>query len=121
MAESTIWHSEQKTQDCKEYYVLIQDGETTISCILTYDASKKLVTAQPYTPPDLNYTIHDSCDHENGECVLDDPDSSESEDVAMAYGHGYALQNLLNLEKQVKRQRIADELAADKKAIEEKE
>jgi hypothetical protein len=110
MAEATVWHKEQKTKDCTEYYILIQDGEQTIPCILKYDASKKEVTAEPYTAPDLDYTVHDFCDHENDECVLDDPESPESEDARMADKYNRAIDNL---EKQIKHQKVVKKLIAD--------
>jgi hypothetical protein len=107
----SIWHTEQKTQDWKEYYIVLADGEQTVSFKLAHNAKMNEIRSEPYSPPDINYTIHDSCDHENYECVLDDPESSESKDVFMAERHSYALHNLLNLEKQVQQQRIAERLA----------
>src|SRR5579859_2200538 len=107
MAEISLWHQEQKTADWTEYYLVLADGETTASFILAHNAKTKEVRVDPYNPPDINYTIHDGCDHENDECVLDDPESEEAQDVYMAGKHSYALQNLLNLEKQVKQRRVA--------------
>jgi hypothetical protein len=118
MAEASIWHQEEKTKECTEYYLIIRDGEQTIPCILKYDASKKEVVAEPYSPPDIDYTIHDFCDHENDECVLDDPDSSESEDVRMADKYSRAIDNL---EKQVKQQRIVEKLITDKQMLEKEQ
>ena len=54
MAEIRIWNEERKTQHAKEYYVILVDGEQTVSCILKYDASKKEIIAEPYSPPDIN-------------------------------------------------------------------
>lgn len=116
MAEMRIWHEEQKTQDCKEYYALIVDGDKTVSFILKHNASSNEVVAEPYTPPDINYTIHDGCDHENNDCVLDDPDSMESQEVLEAERYGYALRNLLDLEKQLQQQKIAERLINKKRS-----
>jgi hypothetical protein len=118
MAEASIWHQEQKTQDWKEHYILVRDGEQTISFILKHNTQTKEVIAEPYSPPDIDYTIHDSCDHENDECVLDDPGSSESEDLYMADKYSRAIDNL---EKQVKQQRIVEKLITDKQMLEKEQ
>ncbi len=110
MAEIRIWNEEQKTQHAKEYHIILQDGEQTISFILKYDAGKKEIVAEPYSPPDINYTIHDGCDHENGECFEDYPDSIEYQEVQLAESYSYAVRNLQALEQQVRQQRIANNL-----------
>jgi hypothetical protein len=110
MAEIRIWNEEQKTQQAKEYYIILVDGDQTVPFILKYDASKKEVIAEPYSPPDINYTIHDGCDHENDVCALDYPDSWEAQEVQEAESYGYALRNLQALERQVRQQRIAERL-----------
>ena len=110
MAEIRIWNEERKTQHAKEYYVLLVDGGETIACILKYDASKKEIIAEPYSPPDINYTIHDGCDHEDGECFENYPDSSEYQEVQEAENYSYAQHNLEALERQVRQQRIAERL-----------
>jgi hypothetical protein len=107
-----IWHQERKTDTITEYYVLIASESSTASLIITYDTAKSEVKADVYTPPDYDYTIHDACDHESDDCVLDDPASSESEDMAMNYRYDMALHAL---EKQVKQNRQADEMRADGK------
>ncbi len=84
--------------------------EQTISFILKYDAGKKEIVAEPYSPPDINYTIHDGCDHENGECFEDYPDSIEYQEVQLAESYSYAVRNLQALEQQVRQQRIANNL-----------
>jgi hypothetical protein len=109
VAEIRIWHEERKTTDWTEYYLVLADGETSASFILAYNAKTKAVRVDPYSPPDINYTIHDGCDHENDECVLDDPESEESQDVYMAGKHSYAMQNLINLEKQVRQRKVAEQ------------
>jgi len=44
---------------------------------MLFKALDNSVVAEPYSAPDYDYTIHDGCDHENGECVLDDPNFEE--------------------------------------------
>lgn len=110
MPEIRIWNEEQKTQDWKEYHIILVDGDTTVSFVLKSNPSKKEVIAEPYSPPDINYTIHDGCDHENYGCVLDDPESGESQEVYEAEKYGYALRNLQALEQQVRQQKIAERL-----------
>ena len=112
--EARVWHEEQKTQDWTEYYILLVDGEKKVSLILKHNNATKEVVAEPYSPPDINYTIHDSCNHEDYECVLDDPDSSEYQDMYMAERYSSALNRL---EEQVKQQRIATSLIKHKKVI----
>lgn len=119
MAEIRIWNTEQKTQTAKEYYVILVDGDQTVSCILKYDASKKEILVDPYSPPDINYTIHDACNHSTWGCVLDDPESDESQEVQEAENYSYALRNLQALEAQVRQQRIAERL--NEKAVQTQE
>jgi hypothetical protein len=114
--DASLWHSEQKTQYNKEYYLIIRDDDQTIPFILKYDAATFSVAAEPYCPPDINYTIHDGCDHENDGCVLDNPESMESQEVAEAGAFNLAKNNLDKLEEQLKQQRIADSLISAKRA-----
>lgn len=116
MAEIRIWNEEQKTQHAKEYYIILVDGETTVPFILKYDAAKKEVIAEPYNPPDINYTIHDGCDHENDECALDYPESWEAQAVQEAADYSYAVRNLQALEQQVRQQKIAERLNSNESA-----
>lgn len=110
MTEICTWHEEQKTQHAKEYYVILVDGDQTVPFILKYDASKKEVVAEPYSPPDIDYTIHDGCDHENGECFEDYLDSSEYQEVQKAENFSYARRNLEALERNIRQQCIAERL-----------
>lgn len=112
--EASVWHEEQKTKDWTEYYVVLIDGDKRVSFILKHNSATKEVVAEPYSSPDINYTIHDSCDHENYECVLDDPTSFESQDVYMAERYSSALNRL---EAQMKQQRVASSLVEHKNAM----
>lgn len=114
MTEASVWNEEQKTNDWTEYYIVLVDGDKNVSFILKHNSATKEVIAEPYSPPDINYTIHDSCDHENDECVLDDPDSFESQDVYESERYSSALNRL---EAQVKLQRVASSLVEAKKAM----
>src|ERR1700730_13489644 len=113
MSEASVWHQERKTQDWTEYYIALVDGEQEVSCILKSNKATKEVQVEPYSPPDFNYTVHDSCDHENDECVLEDPDSWEYQAESIATDRHYALENLRKLEKQVRMQHIALAAAED--------
>lgn len=81
--EATIWATSTDlagTQyERKVYFVLIRDGERELNVALAYQPATAAVEANVYQVPDYNYTIHDGCDHENDECVLDDPDFEEHE------------------------------------------
>jgi hypothetical protein len=111
-----IWHHERKTRAITAYYVLLASEAGTASLIITYDAAKSAATCDVFVPPDIDYTIHDGCDHEHDECFENHPDSSEYQDVCMATMHHAAL---VSLEKQVKQARRADELRADKSKSEQ--
>lgn len=121
MAESTIWHREQKTQLITEYYIALVDGEKTVSFILKHDASKNEVIAEPYKPVEFDYTVHDGCEHDADYCVLDDPESSEYEEAGLAQSHSYAVRNLQALEAQIRQQRIAERLNSKVEAREDDE
>ncbi len=117
MIEASIWHHEEKAGGWTEYYLLIKDGEQPpISLIMKHNSLTKEIQSDIYTPPDINYTIHDGCDHENDECVLDDPDSWESQDVGMAEKYSRSV-NLL--EQQVRQQHQAEAMIQRKWQLEE--
>ncbi len=62
----------------KVYFILIRDGEKELNIAVTVKPNEFSVHADKYQTPDYDYTIHDGCDHENGDCVLDDPDFEEN-------------------------------------------
>lgn len=106
MTDSIVWH-EEEVYPWKHYYITLQDGEKRITFKLIVHSLVNHVIAEPYTPPDLDYTIHDGCDHENEECVLDDPDSGESHDVMMAEKSSYAI---ISLERQLSKEWVMKRL-----------
>ncbi len=63
----------------KVYFILIRDGEKDLNVTLTVKPGEYSVAADWYRAADYDYTIHDFCDHDNFECVLDDPDFEENE------------------------------------------
>lgn len=79
--EANIWATSTdlagSVHERKVYFVLIKDGERELNVALTVKPTLNSVHADMYVTPDYNYTIHDDCDHENDECVLDDPDFEE--------------------------------------------
>ncbi len=62
----------------KVYFILIKDGEREINVAITHKPMTSEVHADMYVTPDYSYTIHDGCNHENDECVLDDPNFEEN-------------------------------------------
>lgn len=106
-ADASLWHSERKTSTQVEHYIVVQDDKDTISFILEYNSETKLVVAKPYTPPDINYTFH-------YECVLDDPESWQSQEYEEANDYARAVRLL---EANVKQQRIAESLLEDKRRL----
>ena len=120
-AQASVWNQERKTKDWTEYYLLLKDGtDKPISVILKHNKTTNEVQVEPYKPSDWSYTIHDFCDHDgskegHGEyCVLDDPESEEFQEVAMADKYALAVRNL---EAQLKQQKLAEQLITDKKKI----
>ena len=107
MTDAIVWHEEEKPPHWKEYYITLQDGEERMTFKLIHSTLVNHVIAEPYTPPDINYTIHDSCNHEDDECCLDYPNSPESYDVMMAEKASHALDNL---ERQLSKERVIQRL-----------
>ena len=107
MTDSIVWHEEEKPPHWKEYYITLQDGEKRVTFKLIVSTLVNHVIAEPYTPPDIDYTIHDDCDRENDECFLDNPDSWQSHDVMMADKASHALDNL---ERQLSKDRVIQRL-----------
>jgi len=79
--EATLWATSTDLKDSqyerKRYFILIRDSERTINFSLVHTPFTNAMVAEPYGPPDYDYTIHDHCDYEADECVLDDPDFEE--------------------------------------------
>ena len=80
--EATVWATSTDLKDTKHerkvYFVLIRDGDKEHNIALTVQPDQA-VTADRYVAPDYSYTVHDGCDHEHDECVLDDPNWEENE------------------------------------------
>ena len=80
--EATLWATSTdlagSIHERKRYFILIRDGKREINFSLAWQALDNSIVAEPYSTPDYNYTIHDGCDHEADECVLDDPDFEEN-------------------------------------------
>ena len=80
--EATLWATSTDlagtNHERKRYFILIRDGERQINFSLAWTALDNKIVAEPYSTPDYDYTIHDHCDHENDECVEDDPDFEEN-------------------------------------------
>ena len=70
----------------KRYYIALEDNGKRLDVELVIGPEKAL-HVEPYVPYEYSYTIHDGCDHENDECVLDDPESMESEALYLTEMH----------------------------------
>jgi hypothetical protein len=80
LPDATVWATSTPIVGPKSYFILIKDGEVQIPLEIKVDnAGKggKAVTADVYTPQDYDYTIHDACNHDEDECIEDDPDFQE--------------------------------------------
>jgi hypothetical protein len=79
LPDATIWATSTPDVGPKSYFVLIKDGDRRIALEVKVGEEGRAVTADVYTPQDYDYTIHDACDHENGECIENDPDFQQQE------------------------------------------
>src|SRR5437879_4947557 len=81
--EARIWATstdlEGTNQQRKRYYLCIEDNGVRKDVELVIGPGTALA-AEPFVPYELDYTIHDHCDHENDDCVLEDEDSWEYEE-----------------------------------------
>jgi len=86
--EAILWHTtiqEDGGPHSKRLYHLsihdeqIPGDQKTVSAIVSFRPADKNLEIETFLPHEFNYTVHDACDHEDDYCVLNDPDSSESE------------------------------------------
>lgn len=118
-AQADIWHIDTRPEGGPiAYYLVLVDSNPDIErkqvpFILNVDQQTGALTVEPYTPQDYDYTIHDGCDHEHGECIEDDPEFQQKEykDDKLA---GVA-NRLTHLQHQLRQQRIAERILAKKK------
>lgn len=68
-------------QQRKRYFLAIEDRGTRKDVELIIGPGPA-ISVEPYLPWEYDYTVHDSCDHEDDYCVLEDP---ESEECQLAY------------------------------------
>lgn len=92
LPDATVWATSTPAGNLgpKSYFMLIHDGETQIAFELRYDQRDKKIVAVSYRPDDYSYTMHDGCDHDNDECIEDDPDFQEKlqiDNAAVAAGY----------------------------------
>ena len=66
-------------QQRTRYFLAIEDKgkRVDVELILGLD---KAMSVEPFVPRDLDYTVHDFCQHDNDYCVLDDEGTQEYED-----------------------------------------
>jgi hypothetical protein len=84
--EARIWATStdlaRTNQQRKRYFIAIEDGDQRTDVELVIGPGPA-ISVEPFTLRELNYTVHDSCDHEDDYCVLEDPDTPEYEDMAV--------------------------------------
>lgn len=90
--EARIWATstdlEGTNMERKRYYLCIEDKGKRIDVELVF-GPEKAMAVEPFVPRELDYTVHDSCDHEDNYCVLDDPESWEYEENRLNEAHYY--------------------------------
>lgn len=69
-------------QQRKRYFIVIEDEGNRRDMELVIGPGPAL-SVEPFVPRELDYTIHDFCDHEADYCVLDDEESYEYQDAAI--------------------------------------
>lgn len=98
-SDAVLWHVDVELVGTKlerrRYHVTIVDGDEKIDTIVLYGPNK-LIAIEPYVHHEMDYTVHDGCDHEDDYCVLDDPQSGEYQDAEMEEKYHRAVQKAMN-------------------------
>lgn len=117
--EARLWQVERRVGGPTSYFIVIVDGEKEIPFELKHDPVLNSFQADGYSTNDYDYTVHDACDHEAGYCVCETDDyiSQEFEDSKMFA----AARKIHLLHNQVRQQKIAERILADKKEDYEEE
>lgn len=95
LPDATIWATSTPSAGPKSYFMKIKDGETEVFFELKHYAKDKKIIAEPYRPADYDYTMHDSCDHEHDECIMETDEFLEQEYIdrkARDAGYGREVQ-----------------------------
>lgn len=90
--EAVLWHVEQDAMRT-QYHITIKAPDGKIDFILNYWPGEKKMIAEPFVHHEYSYTVHDFCDHENDDCVLDDPTSEESIALDLEEKYQYKVNN----------------------------
>ncbi len=67
-------------QQQRRYFLAIEEDDGARRDVELVIGPGPTMAVEPFNVRDMNYTVHDSCDHENEYCVLEDPDTPEYED-----------------------------------------
>lgn len=78
-ADAILWHVEKDAMRTQYHIAIKEPGQDNIDFILNYWPHEKKIVAEPFLHWEYSYTVHDFCNHENDDCVMDDPDSEESQ------------------------------------------
>ncbi|GCE48498.1 hypothetical protein EI42_04827 [Thermosporothrix hazakensis] len=110
---ASIWNVERRVGGPTSYFLAILDGEKKIACELRHNPKDNSFEVLPYIPLELDYTVHDDCDHENDFCLLeDDPEMcwKMMDNNAMRL----AFENLERAEHQLRQSKVAERLLKEK-------
>src|SRR5438128_148316 len=82
--EARIWATStdlpDTNQERKRYFLVIEDDGKRIDVELIFGPNKAM-SIEPFVPHEMDYTVHDACEHDNYYCVLDDPESFAYQDM----------------------------------------
>jgi hypothetical protein len=65
----------------RRYFLAIEEADGTRRDVELIIGPGPQLSVEPFSPRELNYTVHDFCNHEDDYCVLEDPDTWEYEDA----------------------------------------
>lgn len=114
--EARLWEHTRRTGGPTSYFIVIVDGDKNICFELTHDPKENSFKADAYLPQDYDYTVHDGCDHENQDCILDTEEyqQKEWEDTKL-----FSAINALRMERnQLQQTKLANQIA-EKKRLED--
>ena len=99
--DAALWHVNVELPGTKlerrQYHIAILDGDQKIDVIVNYSPADKKLEVEPYVHHEMNYTVHDGCNHSDFDyyCVLDDPSSGEYQDAEMEQQYHRAVQKIM--------------------------
>lgn len=64
----------------RRYFLVIEEEDGTRRDVELILGPGPAMSVEPFNVRDMDYTVHDACEHEDDYCVLDDPETPEYKD-----------------------------------------